>query len=107
MQFYDNMPRTRQREIVIEYERIQLIRRRARTERTKCKSCGCDVDFIPIASAAEIFGTTLSELYRYLQINECHVRGEPGQTIQICIPSLLACLKTKTLNQIKMIGESK
>ena len=108
MQFYDNMPTKRQREIVIEYERILLIRRRAKTDREHCKFCRADVDLVSITAAAEIFETPEVELFRFMQINRCHFTAEKGETVRICIPSLLACLKTRALNRhIKRIGESK
>ena len=97
----------RHREIVIEYERIQLIRKRAITERAHCHDCGHEADFVTLPDAADIFGTTETDLFHFLQINNCHYRVSNETKTQLCLVSLLACMKTKTLNQqIKMIGES-
>ncbi len=94
------------REIVIEYERIQLIRKRARTELASCSECSGQSDFVGLHEAAQLFEANESDLFRFAQNNDCHYRTIANTNIQLCITSLLACMKTKTLNQqIKMIGD--
>lgn len=51
------------REIVIEYERIQLIRKRAKTELAHCGKCDQGSDFVPLLDAADLFGTTDMDLF--------------------------------------------
>ena len=103
---HGNMTETRQREIVIEYEHVQLIRKRAKTELAHCSECGGDGDFVHLKQAAELFGTPENELFDFIQNNYCHYRAGFEAKIQLCLASLLACMKAKTLNnQIKMIGD--
>ena len=100
------MAAKRQREIVIEYERIQLIRKRANTELAHCDKCGGDGYFVHLSQAAELFGTAEMELFDFIKHNSCHYRSDVGAGVQLCLASLLACMKAKTFNQqIKMIGD--
>ena len=80
----------KQREIVIEYERIQLIRKRARTELANCLECGGDTDFVTLTSAAELFDRTEDEIFQFIQQNRCHYRADDADKIQLCLTSLLA-----------------
>ena len=42
------------REIVVEYEQIRLIRKRARTALAHCDKCGTEADFVRLTDAAAI-----------------------------------------------------
>ena len=103
MQYYDIM--TKPREIVIEYERIQLIRKRAVAKSAHCRECSRNTDFASVRDVAELFELSQEDLIHFIQINNCHYRVAANAKIQLCVASLLACMKTQTLNQqIKMIG---
>jgi len=94
------------REIVIEYERIQLIRKRAKTELACCCKCSRQSDFVSLRDAAELFEAKESDLFDFAQNNDCHYRGDTETSIQLCITSLLACMRSRTLDQqIKLIGD--
>jgi hypothetical protein len=92
------------REIVIEYEKIQLIRKRAKTEFSHCEPCGKHSDFVPLEAAAELFETHSDDLVAFIRSNNCHHR--PAATTMLCINSLLATIKTKSLDhQFELEGE--
>ena len=93
------------REIVIEYEKIQLIRKRAKTELSHCERCGETADFVPLDAAAELFETHSNDLLAFVRSNSCHHRRET--TTMLCIKSLLATIKTRSLDQqLKLRGET-
>ena len=95
----------RKREIVVEYEQIRLIRKRANTELAHCDKCGGEADFVRLTDAAELFETNADDIFKFAN-GSGHFRTANGGDITLCLPSLLSNMKTKTLNeQIKMIGE--
>ncbi|MFN0138695.1 MAG: hypothetical protein ACKVQW_01240 [Pyrinomonadaceae bacterium] len=92
-----------QREIVIEYERIQLIRKKAKTEFTHCDECGGEADFVAIDSAAELFEIHIDDLSAFINGNNCH--HHTAAKMLVCINSLLATIKTRLLDhQLKLGG---
>lgn len=98
--------RHKNREIVIEYERIQLIRKKAKTEFTHCEACGEPSDFVGLDTAAELFETHRDDLLAYLRRNNGH--HTTSTTTMLCINSLLATLKTRSLkHQFRLEGETK
>lgn len=97
------MTTQRQREIVIEYERIQLIRKKAKTELTHCERCGGESDFVAIDAAAELFEIHIDDLFAFIIGNDCHHHAA-AKTL-VCINSLLATIKTRSLDhQLKLVG---
>lgn len=85
----------KQREIVIEIEKVQLIRKRAKTSLRHCGNCGTETDFVGSRSAAELFGIRTGELTQFVKTNAVHYSNDEFETA-ICIPSLLAVMRTKT-----------
>lgn len=79
------------REIVIEFEKVQMIRKRARTVYTYCRGCGGEADFVALAAAARLFDKAERDLRRFIDTNAVHYDGD----IDICIPSLLAVMHAK------------
>ena len=99
------MTPNQKREIVVEYEQIRLIRKRAKTQLAHCDKCGTEADFVRLTDAAELFESDADDIFKFAN-GSGHYRTANGGDIMLCLPSLLACMKTKTLNkQIKMIGE--
>ncbi len=93
------------REIVIEYERIQLIRKRARTEVAHCQGCGTVTDFVRVADVASLFEIGVDDAIEFASGNGCHYRKDSGPA-SLCLSSLLARLKTNAIsNGIKLIRE--
>ncbi|MBP6002468.1 MAG: hypothetical protein KA746_03430 [Pyrinomonadaceae bacterium] len=78
----------KQREVVIEFERIQLIRKRAKTRLAKCGVCGTDRDFVCVAVAAELFGIVETDLYSFIRTKHVHLIRDT----EICLTSLMAAI---------------
>lgn len=83
------MAAQRQREIVIEFETVRLIRRRTKTKLEYCKGCGGEADFVELKTAAQLFGTAETDLAAFVASNTVHTDDD----IDICIPSLLAVMQ--------------
>lgn len=88
---HDLMTTKRQREIVIEFEKVQLIRKRAKTTLAYCKACNANADFVGIAAAAELFGISASDLTQFVVSSAVHHANEQTDTA-ICVASLLAIM---------------
>ncbi len=102
------MKMQKQREIVIEFERVQIIRKRAKTHLIACRECRNEVDFLSLREAAKLFGTETEQLFQFIKINKCHFEIEAGGEIFVCLVSLLTRMKANTnISQIKLIGEGK
>lgn len=86
------MTAKRQREIVIEFEKVQLIRKRAKTTLRHCAGCGAEADFVKLGAAARIFDTRNGDLAAFVASNAVHMDAD----IDICIPSLLAVMHART-----------
>lgn len=96
----------RQREIVIEFERIQLVRKKARTRLLLCRECRRETDFVSLTEAAALFGTNPPQIFAFIKTNRSHFETGVDGEIFICLISLLACMKAKTnISGIKMIGD--
>lgn len=98
----------KQREIVIEFERVQLIRRKTKTHLINCRMCRNETDFITLREAASLFGTSIEQIFQFVKATNSHYEIDAGGEIFICLVSLLAQMRTKTkISQIKLIGETK
>ncbi|HMS43754.1 MAG TPA: hypothetical protein PKE69_26225 [Pyrinomonadaceae bacterium] len=96
----------KQREIVIEFERVQLIRKRAKTQMINCRTCRRETDFILLIEAAKLFSTHTEQLFQFIKAHGCHFEIDASGEIFICLVSLLTQMKGKTnISRIKMIGE--
>src|SRR5215204_3582402 len=87
------MTEQKQREIVIEFEKIQTIRRRARTHLLYCGRCGSIGDKLPLAEAAELFETMPENLFDFVTQNDCHYHLSQDNQAYLCLVSLLGKLK--------------
>ena len=98
----------KQREIVIEFEIVQIIRKRARTHLIDCRMCRRETDFIELCEAATLFNTNVEQLFQFIKNNRSHYEIDAGGEIFICLVSLLTQMKAKTnISQIKLIGDRK
>lgn len=82
------------REIVIEVERIQLVRKRARTHLHTCDRCEAVSDFVGLSDAARLFEIERDRLFDFIQKNGCHFIDAQHGEIQICLTSLLERMRT-------------
>lgn len=93
------------REIVIEFERIQIIRRKAQTHLLQCSKCRRETDFINLQEASNLFSTNIELLFDFIKTNNCHYEIIAEGEIFICLISLLTKMKSQTrISQIKLIG---
>ena len=100
------MKTQRQREIVIEFERVRLVRKKAGTHLLLCRECRRETDFISLLEAAALFCTHPPQLFAFIKTNRSHFETGADGEIFICLVSLLACMKSKTnISAIKMIRD--
>lgn len=85
----------RQRDIVIEFEKVQLIRRRARTTFRSCPGCGRDAYFVDLGTAARLFETSYDALWHFVAVNSIHRDTVDGYETNICIQSLLEVMQRR------------
>ncbi len=96
----------KQRELIIEFERVQLVRKKAKTHLIFCRDCGREVDFISLREASSLFTTQAEKLLQFVKINHTHFESGAGGEIFICLISFLACMKQKTnLSRIKLLKD--
>jgi hypothetical protein len=84
-----NMTEPQHREIVIEFERVQMIRKRARTELRHCERCGAMSDSVSHVDAAELFEISPSCLFQYVKQHDCHYHVSYIGKTYLCVASLL------------------
>lgn len=97
------------KEIVVEFERIQLIRKRARTESRFCASCGAASDAVSHADAAELFEVSPARLLRFVIENYCHYDIAHNGRTYLCVSSLLERIKTSSIaagTKTKLLGDN-
>jgi hypothetical protein len=98
----------KKREIVIEFERVQTVRKKARTHIIFCRKCGREVDFIALCEAAALFMTPADAVLQFIRVSNSHFETVAGGEIYICLVSFLTAMKAKTnLSRIKLLGEEK
>jgi imidazole glycerol phosphate synthase subunit HisF len=92
------------RRIVIEVERVQLIRKRAKTFWAHCPVCNIDSDFVSIETASRLFEMTSDELAGVLKTISCHYREDSHGKGDICLNSFLSPMNVrKSVHRIKQI----
>jgi len=79
----------RQREVVIEFEKVQTIRKRVKTTLTSCPGCRAESDTVLLGDAAELFETSRDDLIRFIEQNGCHYHVSIDDKIYLCVQSLL------------------
>ena len=95
------MTTKKQREIVIEFERIKLIRKRAKSRLAHCGGCGGNADLVKIMVVAGLFDVSNKDLAEFVDANAIH----RGSDSEICINSLLQAMQEKNARKgIRLIG---
>jgi hypothetical protein len=96
----------KQREVVLEIERVKLIRKRMKTSLRFCKSCGRSTDFIQLVKAAGFFEVTPAEIFDFICMNHSHFLLGNEDEIYICLADLLAAMnKRMNIGAVKLLGE--
>ncbi len=93
------------REIFIEIERVQIIRKRTATKLEFCTKCQDYVDFISLVKATEIFETDGEVLKRFINATGSHFRANAVGEIDICLQTLLLKMneeKHRLAKQLKL-----
>jgi len=97
---------SQQREVILEIEQTRLVRKKAKTSVAFCRGCERATDFVQLAKAAELFGTTALEMFDFARSHNCHSQVAKEGEIHICLVDLLAAMsrniKTKT---VRLLGE--
>ena len=89
------MDRKGGREIVVEFERIERIRRTAPTILMRCAECQQEVEHVRVNEAAKLFGSTESDIGSFLNENNCH-RSVIGENKHVaCVASVLDAMNRR------------
>ena len=89
------------REIVIEFEKLQLVRKRAMTEVRFCERCQAQADFIALPTAANLFEIEAERLFPF-------VHSDAGADPLICLNALVKVLRSSNADpRVKLLGERK
>lgn len=83
------------REIVIEYERMQRIKKRSSTHLLHCDGCDAVSDFVSLDSAASLFDVDAERLKSFISTNHCHLMHNGLDKTFVCLSSLLARMKIR------------
>lgn len=99
------MPYVKPKSVVLEIERVQIIRRKCQAHTGFCRNCKSEADFIPLMEAASLFEINSAKLFRFVQANASHYTNDLKGDIFLCVSSLLTCVNTKTNgSKMKMIN---
>jgi hypothetical protein len=95
-----------QREIVIEIEKVQLIRKRAKTQLRFCPDCKTRSDFMSLCEAAQLFDTPSEDIISFVNANRCHFQADISGDVYLCLTVVLEAMRTKVGNsRVKLIGD--
>jgi hypothetical protein len=92
----------RTREIVVEVERIKLLRKRARSHLMFCAECDSEADFISVKAAASLFSVCEKEVASFVEAHRCHGVNFAGTRSYICVGSLISVLRSRLEHSRKL-----
>ena len=78
---------------MIEFEKVQTIRKRLRTRLAMCKRCAEMSDVVPLIEAAELFETDYHGLFSFVRQYDCHYQITNEDGIFLCVTSLIERMK--------------
>lgn len=78
---------------MIEFEKVSLIRKRAKTELHHCDYCGRLVDFVSLQTAATLFEISKEKLSEFVSGQGIHLRAAVDDG-SVCVTSLLETMQT-------------
>ena len=85
------------RQLIIEFERVQRVRKEARTHLRYCEKCARNSEFISVAQAAELFELSEEELLVLHRDGEKRLHfqdGSPGRP-DMCVEGILAAMRKR------------
>jgi hypothetical protein len=96
-----------EREVVIEIERVQLVRNRARTQVRYCPDCGAETDFVSLIEAGALFMVDTDPMTSFIAVNPCHFQTRADGDVCICLIALLETMRTKSIgSRIELLGDT-
>lgn len=102
----EGVARKNSRIVVLEIERVQLVRRKCRAHTGFCEKCERKADFLSLTGAARLFDINAARLFRFIQANNSHYKFDARGKIFICVRSLFTCVNAKTDgSKLKMMGD--
>jgi hypothetical protein len=90
------MPVAARRELIVEFERVQIVRRRAKTRMRTCAACGTRTDFITLGQAARLFEMPASDILRFVRENSCHFEMDPAREVHLCLAALMERMRERS-----------
>jgi hypothetical protein len=90
------------REIVVELERVQLIRRRAATVPMFCVACAAPGEFVAAAEAARLFDISVDETVNRMRASHVHFQRESNGEIYFCVTSVLKFVHCKEQQKLRI-----
>lgn len=95
----------KQREVVIEFEHVRLIRKKARTKLDYCPGCDGETDFVTLCQAAALFDIDAAQLLEFVRAHGGYCEPDAAGMLTICLACLLDRLKRKTdFSRLKLLG---
>ena len=82
---------------MIEFEKVQTIRKRARTQLADCRGCGEERDVVSLTEAATLFETEHEDLFKFIRQNNCHYHISDNSNIYLCVASLIEQMRRRHL----------
>ncbi len=96
----------KQRELIIEFERVRLVRKKAKTHLLFCRDCGREADFVSLREASSLFAAPSENLLQFIKFNNSHFETGANGEIYVCLLSFLALMKQKTnLSRVKLLKD--
>lgn len=78
-----------QRQLVIELERVQTVRRRVPTIRGYCTECRAASDLVDLSDLARLFEVSLADAVLQMRRRRIHMQHQVAGSIVVCAESLL------------------
>jgi len=92
------------REIVIELEHMQKIRRRTAVVSSFCVHCSEQADFVSLRDAARLFETGQDELEFRFRMNALHMQHLADGADAVCVVSLMEFIERRGYQQDRLMG---
>ena len=83
------------KELIIELERVRVVRRRVATVRMFCSGCSEYEDFVAASRLAAVFEIPMTDHLAILDRFSIHTESSSTGVIHVCSRSLLALLKRR------------
>ena len=89
------MKKTRRTRIVVETERLLVVRTRRAGVASWCAACGGDVQMVGLDEAAQVSARSQREIVRRVEAGRLHFTESARGRLLICLNSLLADARTQ------------